>query len=350
VTSVPRQREQDEPAPLTFLERLEALAERHYHHRHPFNALMHGGRLDRGDLRLWVANRYYYQTRIPIKDALIVAKAEDQAFRKIWVQRLLDHDGRGDPRDPSTAGEAPAGLELWRRLGGALGLSESELASGEHLLPEVKAACDEYVEGVRAAELVTAVAYSLTEHFASRLMQLRIEAWLQHYSFVPESALDYFKERVSRARGDAEFALAFVCEHAGSQADQVRCLQAFRAKCGILWRLLDGVYLARRRPRVPRLEHRAGLIKVPSLLARDEGGELGSPGVLMVPERALQLNRTAYDLLEHCDGSRSLGHICVELGERHGTSTATVERDVSSFVAELERRRILTFAPDAAGS
>ena len=71
----------------SFLTRLEALADRHYQHRHPFNALMHAGRLDIDDLRLWVANRYHYQTRGPIKEALIVAKSEDAAFRRRWVRR-----------------------------------------------------------------------------------------------------------------------------------------------------------------------------------------------------------------------------------------------------------------------
>jgi pyrroloquinoline-quinone synthase len=326
-----------------FVERLEALADRHYHHRHPFNALMHAGRLDRGDLRLWVANRYYYQTRIPIKDALIVAKAEDHAFRHLWMQRLLDHDGRGDPRDPGAAPAAPGGLELWRRLGAALGLSTAELESNSALLPDARAACDEYVERVRSADLLAAVAFSLTEHFASRLMQLRIEAWLQHYSFVPESALDYFKERVTRARGDAELALEFVCERARTEADQQRCLDAFENKCRILWRLLDAVYVARRRPRIPRLEQRAALMKLSALAAPDERGQEAAPGVLMVPERALSLNRTAYDLIERCDGRATLGQITLELAERHGVSCATVERDVATFVAELERRRILAF-------
>lgn len=341
----------------TFVERLEQLAERRYHHRHPFNLLMHAGRLDRGDLRLWVANRYYYQTRIPIKDALIVAKSEDQAFRRVWIQRLLDHDGRGDPRrldprsadaPPSSAEVAPpAGLELWRRLGQALGLSGRELEEKSELLPGARAACDLYVEAVRSADLVTAVASSLTEHFAPRLMQLRIEAWLQHYPFVSEGALDYFKQRVTIARGDADFALAFVRANAKTEAERQRCLDAFEVKCDILWRLLDAVYVARRRERAPRLEQRAWLMQLGELAQPDASGQRVAPGVLMVPERALSLNRTAYDLLERCDGRRTLGQIVSALSERHAASAATVERDIATFVAELERRRILSFEPHA---
>lgn len=354
MTSPPRAAAETQQAPADdLLARLEALAERRYHHRHPFNALMHAGRLDRDDLRSWVANRYYYQTRIPIKDALIVAKAEDHAFRRVWIQRLLDHDGRGDPRQPGDAEASPqGGLELWRRLGAALGLSARELESQSALLPAVRAACDEYVEGVRQAHLLSAVAYSLTEHFAPRLMQVRIEAWLQHYSFVPPSALEYFEQRVSLARGDAEFALDYVCTRARSEADRQRCLAAFEHKCSILWRLLDAVYLERRRARVPRLDRRAWLTKLapPSAPGQDarEGASNVAPAVLMVPERALSLNRTASDLVERCEGRLTLGQIISELAVQHAAPTAHVERDIATFVAELEARRILAFDATAA--
>lgn len=332
-----------EAPPDEFLARLERLADGCYHHRHPFNALMHAGRLDRRDLQLWVANRYYYQTRIPIKDALIVAKAEDQSFRRLWTQRLLDHDGRGDPRQPGGEPATPGGLELWRRLGGALGLAAEALESASALLPAVREACDEYVELVREADLLTAVASSLTEHFASRLMQVRIDAWLQHYAFVPRSALEYFEQRVTRARGDADFALQYVRERARSDADRERCLEAFQRKCRILWRLLDSVYVEARRARVPRLERRAWLMKLSALAAPDASGREAAPGVLMVPERALQLNRTGYELVERCDGQLTLGQIITALAEQHGVAGDRVERDVATFVAELESRRILLF-------
>ena len=202
----------DARAPGDLLTRLEQIGAERYHHRHPFNLLMHAGKLDREDLRLWVANRYYYQTRIPIKDALIVAKAEDQCFRQVWTQRLLDHDGRRDPRSaPQGAqgnapgsndqGEPAGGLELWRRLGAALGLSAEELESRALLLPAAQSACDEYVELVRSSDLVVAVASSLTEHFASNLLSVRIDAWLQHYPYVSEEALAYFRQRVTEIPG-----------------------------------------------------------------------------------------------------------------------------------------------------
>src|SRR5690606_7054781 len=131
----------------TFRARLDEIGKADYHHRHPFNLLMHSGMLAPDDLRLWVANRYYYQQRIPIKDALILAKSEDVEFRRLWVPRLRDHDGA--PDQPGAFG----GLELWVRLGRGVGLTREELDAQTHLLPGVKRACDECVELVRSAEL-----------------------------------------------------------------------------------------------------------------------------------------------------------------------------------------------------
>ena len=78
--------------------------ERRYHDHHRYHALMHDGKLTKVQLQQWVLNRYYYQTRIPIKDAIILSKSEDPAFRRMWGRRIQDHDAED------------GGLELWLRL------------------------------------------------------------------------------------------------------------------------------------------------------------------------------------------------------------------------------------------
>jgi pyrroloquinoline-quinone synthase len=340
--------EAEAPPADEFIERLEAIAESQYLHRHPFNLLMHAGRLEREDLRLWVANRYHYQTRIPIKDALILAKAESHSFRHLWMQRLLDHDGHDDPRQPGAAAAAgaaaaPAGLELWRRLGHALGLADAELESGAELLPEARAVCDASVERVRNADLLTAVAFSLTDYFAPRLMQRHIQAWLQYYPLLPAPALEHCEQRMLRAREDAAFALAFVCREATTAARRERCLRAFQNQCRMMWRLLDAVYIERRRRRVPRLDGRAWLMKLPSLAPPEQRAQAAVPGLLMLPERALSLSRTGYELLASCTGQLTLGQIAAQLAEHHGVAAETVERDSATFVAALEQRHWLAF-------
>jgi len=156
---------------------------------------MHEGRLSRAELQRWVLNRYYYQTRIPIKDALILAKSEEAAFRRAWIRRIHDHDGEA---------EGEGGLAQWLRLAQATGLDEAEVKSCRLVHPGVRFACDAYVTLVRESSLVVAVASSLTEFFAPDLMSRRIAAWEQHYPFVDPAGLAYFRGRVTRARRDSE--------------------------------------------------------------------------------------------------------------------------------------------------
>jgi coenzyme PQQ biosynthesis protein C len=215
-----------------FVAQMRAEGARRYHDRHPFHLRMHDGALSRAELQSWVLNRFYYQTRIPIKDALILAKAEDPAFRRMWIQRLRDHDGE-------RAGEG--GLAQWLRLAEAVGLDPDEVASCRSVLPGVRFACDAYVELVRESELVVAVASSLTEFFAPDLMSTRIAAWEKHYPWVAAAGLEYFKNRVTFARRDSQEAIAFVLRHADTPRRQAACLAALIRKTEVLWHLLDCV-------------------------------------------------------------------------------------------------------------
>ena len=216
-----------------FVARLRAAGEEQYHHRHPFHVLMHSGGLTPHQLQQWVINRYYYQTRIPIKDALVLAKSQDPAFRRLWVRRILEQDGTGDD---------PGGLSLWLQLAEGVGLDPHVVAQCRHVLPGVRSACDRYVELVRAWPLLEAVASSLTELFAPQLMSQRIAAWECHYPWIATGSLDYFRRRVRQADSDAGTALTFVLTHATAWNDQDRCLQAWTAKARILWDMLDAIY------------------------------------------------------------------------------------------------------------
>jgi len=225
-------------APLSeaaFVARLRDEGARRYHDEHPFHRRMHEGTLTRADLQRWVANRYYYQTRIPIKDALIVSKSEDPAFRRMWIARIHDHDG-------SDADEG--GLVRWQRLGEAVGVDRADIVAARGVLPGVRFACDAYVHFVRDASLVEAVASSLTEFFAPDLMVKRIAAWEKHYPWVERSGLDYFRSRVTQGRRDSEQAIAFVLAHARTAEQQEQCVAALVRKTEILWHLLDSVQAA----------------------------------------------------------------------------------------------------------
>ena len=214
-----------------FIARFHAIGEERYHNKHPFHQLMHEGKLTRGQLQAWALNRYVYQSRIPIKDATILARSEDADFRRVWRKRIIDHDGDGT---------RPGGIEKWLRLVEATGLKREQAICGEGILPATRYAVDAYVEFVRSRTFLEAVASSLTELFSTTLITLRMDRLRQHYPWL-SSGLDYFQGRITQAPEDANFALAWVVEHAKTAEEQELALGALRAKCDILWAMLDAI-------------------------------------------------------------------------------------------------------------
>jgi coenzyme PQQ biosynthesis protein C len=217
-----------------FVARFHAIGEERYHHKHPFHILMHEGKLGRGQLQAWALNRYYYQSRIPIKDATILARSEDAAFRRAWRKRIFDHDGDGTH---------PGGIEKWLRLVEATGLTRQQAVRGVGILPAVRYAVDAYVDLVHSGTFLEAVASSLTELFSGKLIALRMDALRKYYPWL-SGGLDYFQGRLTQAPDDAAFALAWVVEHARTREEQEQALGALRAKCNILWAQLDAIYFA----------------------------------------------------------------------------------------------------------
>jgi pyrroloquinoline-quinone synthase len=220
---------------------LRQVGEERYHHRHPFHLMMHEGKLSRGQLQAWALNRYYYQSRIPIKDAIILSRSEDPEFRRAWSKRVLDHDG-----DATHEG----GIERWIRLAEATGLDRKRVVSCQEVLPGVRYAVDAYLDLVRNGTLMEAVASSLTELFSRDLITLRMDRLRQHYPWL-SGGLDYFEARLNQAPEDARFALQWVTEHSITRAEQELAIHALSAKCDILWAQLDAIYFAYVQPGWP---------------------------------------------------------------------------------------------------
>lgn len=217
------------------VERLRSEGARRYHDHHPFHVAMHEGRLTKRQIQAWVENRYYYQTRIPKKDALVLSKADDPAFRRMWIRRIVDHDG---------AVEGEGGLAMWLRLADGVGLERARVERCADVLPGVRFACDRYMVLVDESPLVVAVASSLTEFFSPDIMSKRVLAWEKHYPWVPSELLEYFRSRVPRAARDSREAIDYVTTHATTPELEEACVAALIEKCTILWALLDAVSFA----------------------------------------------------------------------------------------------------------
>ena len=207
---------------------------RAYHIHHPFNVMLNTGRAEPEQIRGWVANRFYYQVSIPVKDAAILANCDDRAVRRNWVQRILDHDGYGDD---------PGGIESWIRLAESVGLRRNEVESFSQLLPGVRFAVDAYVNFARRAPWPEAVCSSLTELFAPEIHKQRLAGWPDYYPWIDRGGLHYFQSRVSLARRDVEFGLAVTLERFKTRAQQERALEILQFKLDVLWQMNDAMAL-----------------------------------------------------------------------------------------------------------
>ena len=225
--------------PLDSAEQLEAtlrhIGATRYHSLHPFHHLLHGGKLGKGQVQAWALNRYYYQSSIPIKDAVVISRFRDRATRIEWRHRIEDHDG-----DAGSEG----GIERWLKLTEGLGLDSAYVESGEGILPATRFAVDAYVHFVRDRSPLEAIASSLTELFAPNLHEERISGMLKHYDFVNPDIMSYFSRRLTQAPRDANFALDYVRRHATTPALRELVCNALIFKTNVLWVQLDALYHA----------------------------------------------------------------------------------------------------------
>ncbi len=203
-----------------------------YHIYHPFNVLLNAGKFTPEQVRGWVANRFYYQICIPIKDAAVMSNCPDQAVRRGWIQRIIDHDGsEGDP----------GGIETWIKLGEAVGLTREQITSLKMVLPGVRFSVDAYVNFARQRPWQEAVCSSLTELFAPHIHKERLNTWPQHYPWIKQEGLQYFKNRITQARRDVEQGLQITLDYFNTRALQDRALDILQFKLDVLWAMLDSM-------------------------------------------------------------------------------------------------------------
>lgn len=217
-----------------FEHRLRAKGAR-YHIHHPYHLTMNSGGSTPEQIRGWVANRFYYQVIIPVKDAAIMANCTERDVRRKWIQRILDHDGR--------EGEE-GGIEAWLCLGEACGLKREELMDQRHVLPGVRFAVDAYINFARRATWQEAACSSLTELFAPEIHQRRLDTWPDHYTWIEPEGYQYFRNRLSEARRDVEHGLYVTLNHFVTRVQQEHALNILQFKLDILWTMLDAMTMA----------------------------------------------------------------------------------------------------------
>jgi pyrroloquinoline-quinone synthase len=201
---------------------------------HPFHVRMHAGELTRDALRTWAANRWYYQSVLPMKDAAIIASCPVPEIRRAWLDRIVYHDGRADD-------DTESGRERWLRLCEAVGLTRDEVLDERHVVPGVRFAVDAYVTFARTRPWLEAIASGLTEMFSGHLMQRRVADMLAKYDWISRADLAYFTNRIEAVAGEGKSTLDIVVRYAVTEEQQDACVAALSFKCDVLWSMLDAI-------------------------------------------------------------------------------------------------------------
>ena len=213
---------------------LRGVGKTQYHNLHPFHKLLHGGKLNKGQVQAWALNRYYYQCNIPIKDCALMSRMKDPKLRRIWRKRVFDHDGR-DVKDTG-------GIERWFILTDALGLDRDYVKSTEGILPITRFAVDAYIDFVNEKSVLEGVTSSLSELFAPDIHRERIALMMKNYKFTNEKNMSYFVKRLGQAPIDIEQVLSYALDKAKTREEQENVYNALVFKMQMLWAMLDALH------------------------------------------------------------------------------------------------------------
>lgn len=203
--------------------------------QHPFYKQLREGSLNQTQLHVWLANEWYFQQNLPLKDAAILSNCEDAQFRRVWTRRLLEQDG----------GESGAGaVEHWARLSTSLGVDSDTLQEMTLVTPGVRFAMDTYINFARRAPWTEAVCASLGELANGENLRALFDTLAQHYGKPDAQAVEFFTQRASHQRKDWDAALGAMCDYFKSREDQEYALDILQFKHDILWTCLDSVSLS----------------------------------------------------------------------------------------------------------
>ncbi|MEV4352340.1 pyrroloquinoline quinone biosynthesis protein C [Actinoplanes sp. NPDC049596] len=209
-----------------FAAELRSLAPR-YWDGHPFHVRLHAGECGPGEVRSWVANRWYYQQILARKNAAVIANCPLPEVRRQWLSRVVFHDG--------------AAREDWLVLADAVGLSRDELLDERHVARGTRFAVDGYLDFCLRRPWIESAAAALTEMFSPDLMTARVVAWRAHYDWIKPDGYAYFENRIPVVRDDARYTLDVVLNHCLSRESQTAAVAALAFKCDVLGAMLDAI-------------------------------------------------------------------------------------------------------------
>lgn len=203
----------------------QEIVEKTFRNDHPFEQLLDEGRATREQMQAWLCNRYWFQKTMVAKDAIVLAKCPDKAFRQIWVKRIKEADIEG------------GGLDSWIKLGWAC---DVDVTDESRVYPATRFAMTAFLEWCQRSDWVLIVASSLSQLRAVVNHKNKFDTWYTLYPWIKTDGLDYFIQRCAQVGVDSAHCLTFI-QHIELPPDKIA--EATKMKREIMQCMLDAVYL-----------------------------------------------------------------------------------------------------------
>ena len=321
-----------------FESRLRDIGKERYHDNCKFHHLLHSGKLNKGQVQAWALNRYYYQINISIKDSALMSRIKDPELRRVWIKRILDHDGRKDDE---------GGIERWYKLTDGLDMDREYVKSTKGILPATRFSVDAYVTFVKEKSLLEGVTSSLTELFAPKIHKERIVGMLENYDFINDQTMAYFKKRVDQATDDADFVLDYAIKNAHTRQEQEDVCEALKFKTDVLWVMQDALYHSYINGHVPPgafmpedlmtdiLTIDGDIVPKFPKHVKFKYNEPRKEWVLLAPEKLVKPDQIAVEILKLVDGIKTVKKIANELSQKFNAPEEVIIEDTKVMLQQL---------------
>ena len=224
-----------------FIAALRGLSGR-YWGTHPFHHRLHAGELDAHGLRIWAANRWYYQCQLPQKDAAIIANCPLPEIRRQWLDRIVYHDGPRDVQDTFMRVEGQRRMLLNQRLTLQRFGVEFDVWFSERSLHE-EGAVERVVELLKQLGHVyekDGAWWMRTTDFGDDKDRVLVRSTDGMPAYLAAD-LAYFTNRIDKVSGEGKDTLDIVVRHCVTREQQGKAIAALSFKCDVLWSMLDAI-------------------------------------------------------------------------------------------------------------
>jgi coenzyme PQQ biosynthesis protein C len=223
----------------------ETLRER-YPRPHPVRQLLLTGRLTKAQLHGWIKNQFHEFRNIHRFFGVRYQKCPVPELRRALLENMVEEEG-----EDLFGGKFPSHAELWIRFAEGAGLPREEMLSYQPL-PAIRAGLEMYVQLVLQSHWAVAIGTGLVfEGYGPQRMREEREALEKYYSWIPSSALDFFRAHEYHDEGHGNFCFEVVGKYCMEEHLQQEMREAVKSRADIMWLQNESIYQAFVRPDLP---------------------------------------------------------------------------------------------------